>query len=292
DNNYDKIWINSNGLFSFRRPINYFYSRPLTSLNDSCLVAGFWHEYIWSQDNDTDNEIYYQIHSNTSVSNNTVAVFNKASDYVQKFFPQQRPFKPRMVITGTWYSIGISTNNTSTLNNTFQIVLCTDEDRSFIFFLYHDLQWVNPSNRSYYYAEAGIHNGDRNKSQMLPYSGTEDIVKLVNESNVNIPGLFTFRVDADEINAGGCNENVTMVSFRPRISSQLGSTALNIYGSCFTNQTKVKCRFGSSSQTIDGFIIDEFRASCLTPFASVHGPVPVNISIDNGQTFISAGTFT
>ncbi|CAF1556505.1 unnamed protein product [Rotaria sp. Silwood1] len=290
DNNYQQIWINSNGLFSFQRSINYYSQRPLTSLNDSCLVAGFWHDYIWNQDNNTESEIYYQIHSNTSISNSTVTVFNKASDYVRKFFPQQRLFKPKMVITSTWYYIGISTNNT--LNNTFQIVLCTDEDRSFVFFLYHELQWANPYNITSYDAEAGIHNGDQNKTQMLPYSGTKNIIELVNKSNVNVPGLFTFRIDADEINVGGCNESKTRISFRPRISSQFGSTALNIYGPCFTNQTKVKCRFGTSSQIIDGFIIDEFRASCLTPFASVHGPVSVNISIDNGLTFISAGIFT
>ncbi|CAF4000147.1 unnamed protein product [Rotaria sordida] len=292
DNNYNQIWINSNGLFSFRPPINYYSPRPLTSLNDSCLVAGFWHAYIWNQDNDTENGVYYQIHSNISISNFTVTAFNKASDYVRKFFPQQRPFKPKMVITSTWYYIGINHNATNTLNNTFQIILCTDEDRSFVFFLYHDLQWSNPYNMPYNYAEAGIHNGNQNKSQILPYSGKEHIVKLVNESNVNVPGLFVFRIDADEVNAGGCNTNVTIISFRPRISSQLGSTALNIYGPCFTNQTKVKCQFSSSLQPIDGFIIDEFRASCLTPFTSVHGSVPVNISIDNGTTFVSAGTFT
>ncbi|CAF1158061.1 unnamed protein product [Rotaria sordida] len=83
-----------------------------------------------------------------------------------------------------------------------------------------------------------------------------------------------------------------MISFRPRISSQLGTTALNIYGPCFKNETKVKCHFDSSLQNIDGIIIDEFRAICLTPFASVHGPVSVEVSIDNGETFISAGTFT
>ncbi|CAF5015570.1 unnamed protein product, partial [Rotaria sp. Silwood1] len=64
------------------------------------------------------------------------------------------------------------------------------------------------------------------------------------------------------------------------------------YGPCFKNETKVKCRFDSSLQNIDGIIIDEYRAICLTPFASVHGPVSVKVSIDDGQTFISAGIFT
>jgi hypothetical protein len=295
DNIYRQIWIMNNGLFSFLQPQGDFsIPRSFPLSNDSSLVAGFWYRNIGSDFNDTGNKVFYQIHNDTSLSNSTMKVFNKASDYVRNFFPQQRPFKPKMVITGTWYYIGIGTNETSQLNNTFQIILCTDEDRSFVFFLYHELQWPAPYNYTYYNynARAGFHSSDRNISETLPYSGTEDIVKLVNESNVNVPGLFAFRVDADQINAGGCNENVSMISFRPRIGSQLGSTALSIYGPCFTNQTILKCQFGSSSEIVNGIVIDQFRAVCLTPFSSVYGSILVNISIDNGQTFIPGGTFT
>ncbi|CAF3883752.1 unnamed protein product [Rotaria magnacalcarata] len=290
DNSYKEIWIIRNGLFSSIQLNSYAPPQSWSSLNNSLIVAGFWHENIWYPANDTGNIIYYQIYHNEVVSNGARLVFNKASDYVRQFFPQQRPFKPKMVITGTWYYLGVMNNGHDTLNNTFQIVLTTDEDRSFIFFLYHDLQWANPYNNSYYYARAGFHNGNRNVSEQLPNSGTEDVVELSNESNVNTPGLFAFRVDAETIHAGGCHANTSLISFRPRTSSQLGSTAITIYGPCFTNQTKVKCQFGSSSSIVDGFIADEFRAICLTPFASEHGPVPVNVSIDNGRTFISAGT--
>jgi hypothetical protein len=290
DNICDQIWITNNGLFSFLQPTYHFFTpQSFRTLNESRFVAGFW--YLHNRIS-IGNEIYYQIHSNASMSNFTIKVFNKISDYVRKFFPEQRPFNPKMVITGTWYYISIDNNATGESNNTFQIVLCTDEDRSFVFFLYHDLQWDDPYNSTYYSAQAGLHSGDRNISETLPYSGTEDIVKLVNESNVNVPGLFAFRVDADKINKGGCNKNVSMISFRPRISSQLGSTALSIYGPCFTNQTKVQCQFGSSAEIVNGTLVDEFRAICLTPFVSVHGPIPVSISIDNGQTFTPAGTFT
>ena len=292
DNTYDKIWITSNGLFSFLRPNSYLNRPALTSLsNDSCLVAGFWLIDVGSTGNSTGNKVYYQVYSNASVE-----VLNKTSNYVQNFFPQQRPFRPKMVITGTWYYISAEdyNNETDSLNNTFQIVLSTDEDRSFVFFLYHDLQWSDPYNSTYYNynARAGFHDGKRNITVMLPYSGTADSMKLVNESNVNVPGLFAFRVDAEKLNEGGCNANVSEISFRPRSSPQFGSTPLTIYGPCFTNETIVKCRFGSSAETVDGIVVDEFRAICLTPFASVHGPISVNVSIDNGQKFISAGTFT
>ncbi|CAM2709227.1 unnamed protein product [Rotaria socialis] len=292
DNSYKEIWIIRNGLFSSIQLNAYVPPQSWSSLNNSLVVAGFWHENIWYPANDTGNIIYYQIYHNEVVSNGARLVFNKASDYVRQFFPQQRPFKPKMVITGTWYYFGVMNNGSDALNNTFQIVLCTDEDRSFIFFLYHDLQWANPYNHSYYYAQAGFHNGNRNVSEQLPNSGTEDVVELSNESNVNTPGLFAFRVDAETIHAGGCHADTSLISFRPRTISQLGSTAVTIYGPCFTNQTKVKCQFGSSSSIADGFIADEFRAVCLTRFASEHGSVSIKLSIDNGRTFVSAGTLT
>ena len=74
--------------------------------------------------------------------------------------------------------------------------------------------------------------------------------------------------------------------------SQLGSTVLSIYGPCFTNETKAKCHFDTSLQTVDGSVTDEYRVICLTPFASVHQPSSVSMSIDDGESFTLAGTFT
>jgi len=262
--------------------------------NDQRLVTGFWADIDTrgSITNGTDNKVYYQIHSDTSLNNVTSSVLNKASGYVRSFFPQQRPFVPTMVIVGTWYRVGAYPAKTDRLN-TFQIALATDGDRSFTFLLYHDLQWAGPQYTSEPYAQAGFNAGDGIAFEMLPHSRTAAIVRLVNETNVNVPGLFAFRVDTDEIDAGGCSSNVSSAGFRPRTSSQLGTTALTIQGPCFSTQITPKCRFGSTStQLVDAIIIDSFRALCLSPFASVHGPVPVSISVDDGLTYITAGTLT
>jgi hypothetical protein len=196
-----------------------------------------------------------------------------------------------MVITGTWYRVGAYNSKTDLLN-TFQIVLATDADRSFVFILYHDLKWAGPQYTTEPYAQAGFNAGDGIAFEMLPYSRTKNVIQLVSESNVNVPGLFVFRVDTDTIDAGGCSTNTSIASLRPRIGSQLGYTALSIQGPCFNKETKPKCRFGPSLQVTDGLIINEFRVICLAPFAPIHGPVSVSLSIDNGTTYISAGTFT
>ena len=291
DINHDQIWILSNGLFSFLPPISFSSRQIISSLRNASIVAGFWHADSPDLGNETSNEVYYQIYNRSSPSNSTSIVFDKTKNYVRQFYPGQRVFEPTVIITGTWYYISYETNETSQLNNTFQIVLSSDGERSFVFFLYHDLQWASASNETSSFAQAGFAHSEQNASETLPYSGTADIVRLMNESNVNVPGLFVFRVDTDTINAGGCAEDTSTVSLRPRHGSLFGSTAVNIYGPCFTNQTTIKCRFGSSAD-VDGFVVDEYRAVCLTPFVSGHGRVPVHVSINNGRTNFSVSSFT
>ncbi|CAF3942552.1 unnamed protein product, partial [Rotaria sp. Silwood2] len=292
DNNHRQIWIANNGLFSFLSPIHQYVPDPFPLANDSRLVAGFWSDIDTRGIlNDTGNKVYYKIYDNTVLSNLTLTVFNRTKNYVRTFFPQQYLFEPTMVITATWYRVGAFSSQISALN-TFQIVLSTNGDHSFVFFLYHDIQWAKPSNNSNSYAQAGFNAGDGIAFEMLPYSRTKDIVRLVNESNVNVPGLFVFRVDTDEIDPGGCSSNVSVVTLRPRISSQLGSTALNIQGPCFSNSTILKCRFGSLAEIVDGIVVDTFRAICLTPLAPVHGPVLVSLSIDNGVSYMPVSVFT
>ncbi|CAF3395552.1 unnamed protein product, partial [Rotaria sp. Silwood2] len=236
DNNHRQIWIANNGLFSFLSPIHQYVPDPFPLANDSRLVAGFWSDIDTRGIlNDTGNKVYYKIYDNTVLSNLTLTVFNRTKNYVRTFFPQQYLFEPTMVITATWYRVGAFSSQISALN-TFQIVLSTNGDHSFVFFLYHDIQWAKPSNNSNSYAQAGFNAGDGITFSMLPHSRTQEIVQLVNESNVNIPGLFIFRVDTDKIDAGGCTTNASMISFRPSTSSQLGSTALSIFGPCFNNE--------------------------------------------------------
>ena len=81
------------------------------------------------------NQVFYHIYSN---EDNTAA-FEKATPYLQQFFPSEYAFNLTMIITGTWYPIGVYPQQTNK-KNTFQIVLVSDSIRSFAFMLYHDMQ--------------------------------------------------------------------------------------------------------------------------------------------------------
>jgi hypothetical protein len=105
------------------------------------------------------------------------------------------------------------------------MVLATEESRSFAFFLYNDLQWASQHSTGPY-AQAGFNAGDGIVSKMLKYSRTSNITLLVNESNVNVPSLFVFRIDTADIEAGGCSEHESL-KHMPGRGHQIGGTTVN-----------------------------------------------------------------
>ncbi|CAF1024950.1 unnamed protein product [Adineta steineri] len=293
DNNHRQIYQANNGLFSFLGGISTYNPIEFPLGNNQRLITPFWSDIDTrgTTSNSSENGVYHQIHIRNAMNANNVTteVLNKAALFVRQYFPRESIFEPLMVITGTWYRVGYCCTYVDRLN-TFQMVLATDESRSFAFFLYNDLQWASQSSGGPY-AQAGFNAGDGIVAKMLKYSRTRNITLLVNESNVNVPGLFAFRVDTTDIEAGGCDEQESL-SHLPVRGPQIGGTAINFQGPCFdTNTTEIMCRFGEFG-TVNGLILSEFRATCVSPLAAYHGKVELTVSFDGGNTFVSSGPFT
>ena len=74
--------------------------------------------------------------------------------------------------------------------NTFQAVLATDGTMTFVMFLYEDIQWGRAETTIGFYA------GDRVQTITLPESlFAEGVLNLASTTNVEIPGVYIFRVD-------------------------------------------------------------------------------------------------
>ena len=86
--------------------------------------------------------------------------------------------------------------------NTFQCVLASDGSSSFAVFLYADggIQWTTGDNsggaggRGGTPALAGVNAGDGIQSETVPGSNTQAIINIAMTSNINIPGMWVFRV--------------------------------------------------------------------------------------------------
>jgi len=74
-----------------------------------------------------------------------------------------------------------------TQENTLQVVIATNGRASFVFFIYSNIEWGT--------ANIGFNAGDNVGSFMVPGALTSQTRNIENGSNVDIPGLYVFRVD-------------------------------------------------------------------------------------------------
>ena len=79
--------------------------------------------------------------------------------------------------------------------NTFQAVLATDGEKSFVFFIYMDIQWGTGG--------IGFNAGDGVRSFSLNESVTDAARMIEDGSNVGIVGEYAFRVDLQNIISPG-----------------------------------------------------------------------------------------
>lgn len=114
---------------------------------------------------------------------------------ISSYFPEVT-FSPDWVFVATWDKVsyfGSKTNKT----NTFQAVLGTDGNLTFIMFNYGDIQW--PTENEGPLALAGYNSGFAGGFFIIPGSLNASIINITHTSNVNFPGRWVFRVDQVEI---------------------------------------------------------------------------------------------
>ena len=66
------------------------------------------------------------------------------------------------------------------------MVIATDQQMTFVFFVYGDIQWGDG---------AEIRIVDVYRSFMVPGSGTNQVLNIDEGSNVNVTGMYIYRVD-------------------------------------------------------------------------------------------------
>ena len=76
--------------------------------------------------------------------------------------------------------------------NTFQVVIATDGEETFVFFIYGDIEWGNNAN-------IGFDAGDGTRSFMVPVALTPQSINVEDGSNVDVTGLYIYRVDLPSI---------------------------------------------------------------------------------------------
>jgi len=86
-------------------------------------------------------------------------------------------------------------------------VLGTDGRRSFVIYLYADgeIQWAISEDTRSLPAQVGFNAGDGIRYFAVPQSRLPEIIDIASTSNVDVPGVWIFRVDRGTIRAAGCS---------------------------------------------------------------------------------------
>ena len=74
--------------------------------------------------------------------------------------------------------------------NTFQCILASSHNGSFAIFVYDNIQWPTSGGE----ALAGINAGDGANHITIPGSLTPSISNIEGTSNIDVPGIWVFRV--------------------------------------------------------------------------------------------------
>ena len=68
------------------------------------------------------------------------------------------------------------------------MVIAADQQVTFVFFIYHDIQWGGRAN-------VGFNAGDGTRSFMVPGALTNQVLNIDKGSNVDVTRVYIYRVD-------------------------------------------------------------------------------------------------
>uniref|UniRef100_A0A673H4W8 NIDO domain-containing protein n=1 Tax=Sinocyclocheilus rhinocerous TaxID=307959 RepID=A0A673H4W8_9TELE len=162
---YNQIYVNNNGHLTFTEPLSAYVPYLNAGID---IIAGLWTDL----DNRNGGTISYREDTNS-------AVLAQVTQAVNQYFPNV-PFTATSAFVATWDSVPYISGGGVV---TFQVVLVSNGDRSFILINYDDVAET---------ARAGYDTVDSVNSFTIPAASAPE---LSSSSNINVNGRWSFRVD-------------------------------------------------------------------------------------------------
>ncbi|XP_053307396.1 alpha-tectorin-like [Spea bombifrons] len=179
---FSTLYINSNGLLQLNYDASLQKPRDLPLTNGEAFIAPFWAD----MDLFKAGVMYYRQDTN-------VELLERATSDITSYF-SNTTFSAQWVLVATWDKVASYYYDASQWN-TFQVVLTTDGNFTFVLFNYIDINWPQNATSKEQSALAGLNSGSSRGFYELPQSLTSDILNLPQTSNVNVPGRWAFKVD-------------------------------------------------------------------------------------------------
>ncbi|XP_065844710.1 sushi, nidogen and EGF-like domain-containing protein 1 [Oscarella lobularis] len=168
-----------------RRTAHKLYSKVFPHSDLPSIVAPFWADV----DTRRGGNVFYQTYSNVSSE-----ILQRANNDVKKF--TSTPFTATWGFVPTWDRV-TSFSFSSSLRNTFQVVIFSDERTTYSLFNYStadQLQWASRVSIRYVASDLSTFEN--------PLSGTGSVLSVARTSNFGVRGRYLYRITATV----GCND--------------------------------------------------------------------------------------
>uniref|UniRef100_A0A5S6QTX0 AMOP domain-containing protein n=1 Tax=Trichuris muris TaxID=70415 RepID=A0A5S6QTX0_TRIMR len=176
--------------------------------------------------------------------------------------------------------------------NTYQMVIATDEIRTYVMFNYANVNWTSSTQAGALFgrggkqsAMVGFNGGNGTGWYSLPWSADGNSYKLVQYGSTQVAGRWLARVD-EEIEYGGCSNNsIGILQLDKPQATMLGGFTLNVTGPCFRITDVLKMQIDEN--TLDCERLDMVMARCVVPVNSIFktGQVIIRLSVDGGKNY-------
>ena len=131
------------------------------------LIAPFWDDI----DVTKGGTIYYR-------QDNTSSTAEQVQQDIHTEFPGIGSFYPTLVFVATWDRVQAFDNSFSGLVNTFQVVIASDGEKTFVKFNHGDIQWGGPRTL------IGVSAGDQVNFITHPASLSTSVLSLDNNATI------------------------------------------------------------------------------------------------------------
>ncbi|XP_016141425.1 alpha-tectorin-like [Sinocyclocheilus grahami] len=200
---YRSLYVNNNGVISFNIQVSQFTPEAFPLSDSRCFIAPLWADVH----NGIRGDVYYRETTDPET-------LERATQDVRKYFKNMVSFTATWVFIATWNQVTFYGGSQTTPVNTFQAVLISDGQAYFAMFNYGEISWSTGTasggdpltGLGGTTAQAGFNGGDVSHFFNLPGSRSNEVVNIEQTTNVNVPGRWFFRIDADQIDpVNGCS---------------------------------------------------------------------------------------
>ncbi|KAI0238286.1 Alpha-tectorin, partial [Lamellibrachia satsuma] len=178
---YNKLWVNMDGMITFADGTSYHSIEPFPYSDP--VVAALVEDVDTSVN--VDGRVFYRQTTDTDILQRAT---NDVAD--------RTGFTATWVFIATWQNVTYYDGDNDSPRNTFQVVMISDGDTSYVIFNYGEINWTIGAD-SDMHAVGGVNAGDGINYISLPGSGTATFGNLQNTTNDGTNGRWHFRVDCE-----------------------------------------------------------------------------------------------